>query len=38
MLAPADWAAWLFLTRPEEELLKPLPAGALDVVTVREGR
>jgi putative SOS response-associated peptidase YedK len=38
VLAPADWAAWLFLTRPEEELLKPLPAGALEVVTVREGR
>ena len=37
VLPPADWAAWLFLTRPEEELLKPLPAGSLEVVTVREG-
>jgi putative SOS response-associated peptidase YedK len=37
VLPPADWAAWLFLTKPEEELLKPLPAGSLDVVTVREG-
>lgn len=37
VLAPADWSAWLFLTRPEAELLKPLPAGALLVETVREG-
>src|SRR5690242_2931663 len=35
VLAPADWAAWLFLTRPESELLKPLPAGSLEVETVR---
>ena len=35
VLKPADWAAWLFLTRPEAELLKPLPAGSLDVETVR---
>ena len=37
VLPPSDWAAWLFLTRPEEELLKPLPEGSLDVVTVRQG-
>jgi putative SOS response-associated peptidase YedK len=37
VLAPADWAAWLFLTRPEVELLRPLPAGSLDVETVRAG-
>jgi putative SOS response-associated peptidase YedK len=37
VLPPADWAAWLFLTRPEDELLKPLPAGALEVTLVREG-
>jgi putative SOS response-associated peptidase YedK len=37
VLAPPDWSAWLFLTRPEAELLKPLPAGALAVETVREG-
>jgi putative SOS response-associated peptidase YedK len=37
VLAPADWAHWLFLTRPEAELLKPLPAGTLEVTTVREG-
>jgi putative SOS response-associated peptidase YedK len=35
VILPEDWAHWLFLTKPEEELLKPLPAGMLDVVTVR---
>lgn len=35
VLRPENWAAWLFLTRPEEELLKPLPAGSLLVETVR---
>lgn len=37
VLKPEDWAAWLFLTRPEEELLRPLPEGTLVVETVREG-
>jgi putative SOS response-associated peptidase YedK len=37
VLRPEDWAHWLFLTRTEEELLRPLPAGSLDVETVREG-
>lgn len=37
VLAPKDWAAWLFLTRPEEDLLRPLPAGALEVTLVRAG-
>jgi putative SOS response-associated peptidase YedK len=37
VLAPADWAHWLFLTKPQEELLLPLPAGRLEVVTVRAG-
>ncbi len=37
VLAPDDWAHWLFLSKPQEELLRPLPAGTLDVVTVREG-
>ena len=37
VLSPADWAHWLFLSKPQEELLRPLPAGTLDVVTVREG-
>lgn len=35
VILPEDWAHWLFLTKPEEELLKPLPAGTLDVVIVR---
>ena len=35
VILPEDWAHWLFLTKPETELLKPLPAGTLDVVTVR---
>jgi len=37
VLRPEDWGAWLFLTRPEAELLKPLPAGSLLVETVRAG-
>ena len=37
VLRPADWAAWLFLTQPEEDLLRPLPAGSLLVETVRTG-
>jgi putative SOS response-associated peptidase YedK len=35
ILRPADWAHWLFLTKTEEELLKPLPKGSLEVETVR---
>ena len=30
-----DWSAWLDLSRPEAELLKPLPAGTLEVEQVR---
>jgi putative SOS response-associated peptidase YedK len=30
-----DWAALLGLTRPEEMLLRPLPAGSLRVEQVR---
>jgi putative SOS response-associated peptidase YedK len=37
VLKPEDWAAWLFLTRPQEELLQPLPEGTLVVEVVREG-
>jgi putative SOS response-associated peptidase YedK len=37
VLRPDDWAHWLHLTRPEHELLRPLPAGALSVETVRPG-
>jgi len=35
VLRPEEWADWLFLTRPESELLRPLPAGSLHVETVR---
>jgi putative SOS response-associated peptidase YedK len=28
-LRPRDWGAWLDLTRPEAELLRPLPTGSL---------
>jgi putative SOS response-associated peptidase YedK len=37
VLRPEDWAAWLYLTKPEAELLRPLPEGSLDVETVRKG-
>ena len=35
VLERADWLAWLDLSRPESELLRPLPAGALTVEQVR---
>ena len=35
VLERSDWAAWLDLTRPEAELLRPLPAGSLKVEQVR---
>jgi putative SOS response-associated peptidase YedK len=35
VLDRADWLAWLDLTRPEAELLRPLPAGSLLVEQVR---
>ena len=35
VLRPQDWAAWLYLTKPEAELLSPLPGGSLHVETVR---
>lgn len=37
VLRPADWSAWINLTKPESELLKPLPAGWLNEETVRQG-
>jgi putative SOS response-associated peptidase YedK len=30
-----DWEAWLDFTRPETELLRPSPAGSLNVEQVR---
>ena len=35
VLERADWLAWLDLTRPEAELLRPLPAGSLVVEQAR---
>jgi putative SOS response-associated peptidase YedK len=35
VLRPEQWADWLFLTKPEGELLRPLPAGTLEVETIR---
>ena len=35
VLERRDWLAWLELTRPESELLHPLPAGSLTVEQVR---
>ena len=35
VLERADWLAWLDLTRPEQELLRPGPAGSLTVEQVR---
>ena len=35
VLERADWLAWLDLTRPEAELLRPLPRGSLVVEQVR---
>jgi len=35
VLDRADWLAWLDMTRPEAELLRPLPPGGLPVDQVR---
>lgn len=35
VLRPDQWADWLFLEKPETELLVPLPEGTLIVETVR---
>lgn len=37
VLRPTDWAAWIWLTKPELELLRPLEAGVLEVSTMRKG-
>ena len=37
VLRPEDWRHWLHLTKPEAELLRPLPAGSLHVEEVRSG-
>jgi putative SOS response-associated peptidase YedK len=35
VLPPSDWKAWLDYSTPAGELLKPLPAGTLDVALSR---
>jgi putative SOS response-associated peptidase YedK len=35
VLQPGNWRSWLDLTKPEAELLAPLPAGSLRVEQVR---
>lgn len=35
VLRPADWPAWIYLTKSEKGLRQPLPAGSLHAETVR---
>ena len=37
VLRPNAWADWIYLTRPEAELLQPLPPGSLKAEVVRQG-
>lgn len=37
VLRPEDWGAWIYLTKPETELLRPLDARSLDVTLARPG-
>lgn len=37
VLRPENWGAWMWLAKPEAELLRPLPAGSLRATTVRKG-
>lgn len=37
ILPPENWADWLYLQKPEAELLRPLPAGSLVTEVVRQG-
>jgi putative SOS response-associated peptidase YedK len=37
VLKPEDWAHWIYLTKPQGELLRPLPEGSLEAETIREG-
>jgi putative SOS response-associated peptidase YedK len=38
VLPPEGWASWIYLTKPEAELLRALPAGPLNVETARPVR
>jgi putative SOS response-associated peptidase YedK len=35
VLPPEQWGSWIYLDKPEGELLRPLPKGSLAVETVR---
>jgi putative SOS response-associated peptidase YedK len=37
VLKPEDWAHWIYFTKPQAELLRPLPGKSLEAETVREG-
>ena len=37
VLRPENWAAWIYFTQSEAELLQPLAKGSLTVETVRAG-
>ena len=37
VLAPEQWSDWIYLSRPEREVLAPLPAGSLRVEQIRAG-
>jgi putative SOS response-associated peptidase YedK len=38
VLPPNAWGAWLYLEKPEAEILQPLPAGSLQVSLARAGQ
>lgn len=37
VLRPEDWAAWIWVTKPQMDLLRPSEEGSLAVETVRKG-
>lgn len=37
VLPPEHWGPWLYLTKPESTLLRPLPSRSLIAATVRKG-
>jgi putative SOS response-associated peptidase YedK len=36
VLPPEEWTAWLYRSKPEADLLRPLPEGSLVVETIRK--
>ena len=38
VLPPHAWGSWLYLEKPEAEILRPLPAGSLQVSLARAGK